>query len=164
MLFRPLDKAGPDDYHRIVAGGLAEHTGSFPLADRLKAVEHEDDDKIAGGVVHNTEYYKAAAAVALEEGRQPVVDETNEEEGSKPTRRGRKSFTSGSSSLEDDANADEPATSASSSTMRSKTPKKAPVRRQGRTSGFANDESPFVPSTTGRRARSKTPGSARKRS
>ena len=162
MLFRPLEKAGPDDYHRVVAGGLNDRTGSLPLADRLQAVEHEDGAATATSHTssHTGEYYKAAAAAAaaLEEGRQQL-DETNDDlaEGAKPVRRGRKSFAGESSTLDYSA-ADEP-----SSTQRSKTPKRAPVRRQGRTSGFANDESPFVPAT-GRRSRSKTPGSARKRS
>lgn len=134
LVFRPMDKVGPDDYHRVVAGGLIDRTSSLPLADRLKAVEYED-------------------VAALEEGRQLEDTVDDPIEGSKPLRRGAKASVGSSV---DDSTADEP--------LRSKTPRKVPARRQGRTSGFANDESPFIAPAPARRARSKTPGSTRKRS
>lgn len=140
LIFRPLDPVGPDDYHRVVAGGLADRTSSLSLADRLKKVEAEDLLGVKG----------AEDAAALEEGR---VEDTVEEqaEPSKPARRTRKTLSGSGDTVSDDA-------------PRAKTPSRAktPARRQGRASGFANDESPFVAPV--RRARSKTPGSTRKRS
>lgn len=136
LLFRPLDTVGPDDYHRVVAGGLADRTTGLPLAERLKNGTDEDAQVVDD-------------AAALEEGRtKEELEEEEQVESVKPARRPRKSLT-----VEPADNGEAPP---------SKTPGKLATRRQGRTSAFANDESPFpVPV---RRARSKTPGSTRKRS